>query len=172
MAVSHLVQQGKEPASELALRQLINEAQAFKGYKVILTVELSDRVDGEYELWMRFADEANYRAWEESQMRKDRADELPAYLRIKSRARHEDGLSLWPSPPRASAPLTPTKWKMAVLTWLAIYPLILLLSHLVGTHLTFLHPHVRLLIVSVILVSVMTYFLMPQMTRLFARWIF
>ena len=91
--------------------------------------------------------------------------ELEAYIHQASNIRYQEGLEFWFSLPEMPKVAVPTKWKMAVLTWLVIYPLILLLSTLAGWYLSMFHPFFRMLIVSGILVTLMTYVLMPNITR-------
>jgi antibiotic biosynthesis monooxygenase (ABM) superfamily enzyme len=61
---------------------------------------------------------------------------------------------------------------MVIVTLLAIYPLSTLLPPLLLPFLGFLPSLVRGLSVSVALVLLMTYAVMPIMTRLFAHWLF
>jgi antibiotic biosynthesis monooxygenase (ABM) superfamily enzyme len=79
-------------------------------------------------------------------------------------------LEVWftPGPGQASPP----RWKLAAVTALTIYPLILLVHFLLGPFLVELHVFVRSLISAVLLVCVMTYFAMPMMTRLFSGWLY
>lgn len=65
----------------------------------------------------------------------------------------------------------PSKLKMAVLIWLAIYPTINLVFLLIGDRLTSLPLFVRTLILSVILVPLMVFVLLPLLTKAFAKWL-
>jgi antibiotic biosynthesis monooxygenase (ABM) superfamily enzyme len=49
----------------------------------------------------------------------------------------------------------PTKWKMALLTWLCIYPLINLIFFLVMPHIASWHPLLKTLLTTAILVPLM-----------------
>lgn len=172
IAISHYVKQGKEQNFEEALKQVIAQAKTFEGYEGIQIIQPNNKVENEYLLLVRFDNEANYKHWENSEVRKKWSQELKDYIHKESQIRHQEGLEFWFSLPKTPAPVPPTKWKMAVLTWLVIYPLILVLSSLAGMYLTFLHPFLRMLVVSMLLVSAMTYFLMPNITKIFAKWIF
>ena len=72
----------------------------------------------------------------------------------------------------SAPPKVPTKWKLALLTWLAVYPLIILLSTIAEQYLGFLPSYIRLLALSMVLVGAMTFYLMPKLTKTFAAWIF
>jgi antibiotic biosynthesis monooxygenase (ABM) superfamily enzyme len=172
IAISHFVQQGKEQAFEEALKKVIQQAANFQGYEGIQVIQPSNKVENEYLLLVRFNNENNYQHWEASNIRKDWAEELKTYIHKTSQIRYQEGIEFWFSSPQISSPQPPIKWKMAILTWLAIYPLILLLSTIVGIYFSFLHPHIKMLVISMLLVCSMTYFIMPKITQLFAFWIF
>jgi antibiotic biosynthesis monooxygenase (ABM) superfamily enzyme len=66
----------------------------------------------------------------------------------------------------------PPRWKMAIITWIAIYPIItgllLALGPIILGHLPI--PVVTL-ILSVTLVLLMTFIVMPLLTRVFRPWL-
>lgn len=61
--------------------------------------------------------------------------------------------------------------KLALLNWLAVYPLITLTLWLLLPLLAEYPLWITTLIVSLILVSLMNFFVMPFMMRLFAPWL-
>ena len=65
----------------------------------------------------------------------------------------------------------PPKWKTAVLIWLAIYPSITALFIVFGDHLLLLHPALRTLVLTLILVPLMVFVLLPALQKLFAGWL-
>jgi len=172
VAISHYVKQGKEHEFETALKRVIAQAQIFEGHEGIQIIQPNNKTENEYLLLVRFDNEANYKRWKNSDVRKSWSAELQSYIHKESQIRHQEGLEFWFSLPKTPTPVPPAKWKMAVLTWLVIYPLILIFSTLAGMYLTFLHPFLRMLVVSMLLVSAMTYFIMPNVTKVFAKWIF
>ena len=172
VVVSHYVKRGKEQEFQRALKQVIEQAKTFKGYSGIQTIQVNNKVENEYILLIRFDTESNYRTWQSSNTRKAWSDELKEYIVRESKVRFQEGLEFWFSLPQLSNSIPPKKWKMALLTWMVIYPMILALSTLAGIYLNFMHPFLRILIVSMILVSLMTYFVMPKVTTVFASWIF
>lgn len=172
IAVSHFVKQGKEQAFEVALKQVIQQAKKYKGYEGIQVIQPNNKTENEYLLLIRFDNEENYQVWRDSDIRNNWFKELKNYIHKESYIRHQEGLEFWFSLPELTPPSPPTKWKMAILTWAVIYPLILGFSTIAGMYLDFLHPYLRTMVVSMILVTSMTYFLMPNVTKLFAKWIF
>ncbi len=65
----------------------------------------------------------------------------------------------------------PSRYKLFLLTWLAIYPLITGILFLFGNLLNLLPLPLRTLVLTGVLVYLMTYWLMPMLTKLFQRWL-
>ena len=65
----------------------------------------------------------------------------------------------------------PPKWKIAVLIWLAIYPSITLLFLLLGKQLLLIPLPLRTLAVTVVLVPLMVFVLLPALQKLFRSWL-
>lgn len=72
---------------------------------------------------------------------------------------------------RPSQRATPQRYKMFLLTWLAIYPLITAILWLFGSFLALFPLPLRTLILTGALVYLMTYTVMPKLTKLFHRWL-
>jgi antibiotic biosynthesis monooxygenase (ABM) superfamily enzyme len=66
----------------------------------------------------------------------------------------------------------PPKWKTAVLIWVAIYPSITTLFLVFGDQLMLLPAAVRTLVLTLILVPLMVFVLLPALQKLFARWLY
>ncbi len=67
---------------------------------------------------------------------------------------------------------TPPRYKMFLLTWLAIYPLITAILWLFGSFLVLFPLPLRTLILTGVLVYLMTYIVMPKLMKLFDRWLY
>lgn len=66
----------------------------------------------------------------------------------------------------------PKKWKMAILIWLAIYPLITLIFALLGDQLIQINPlPLRTLIITLIVVPTMVFILIPTLQKLLQNWL-
>ncbi len=68
--------------------------------------------------------------------------------------------------------MTPVpRWKMAIVTWIAVYPLITLLLLVLGPFILDLPIPIVTLILSVTLVSLLTFVVMPLLMRAFGPWL-
>ncbi|MEM6269499.1 MAG: hypothetical protein AAF998_08680 [Bacteroidota bacterium] len=67
--------------------------------------------------------------------------------------------------------MKPPKYKIAFITWLAIYPLITVILYLFGPLLAELPLAVRTLLLTAVLVPIMVYVLVPGLQRVFRKWL-
>ena len=65
----------------------------------------------------------------------------------------------------------PPKWKTAVLVWIAIYPSITILFLFFGEQLEQLPAPLRTLVLTLILVPLLVFVLLPLLHKTFARWL-
>lgn len=66
----------------------------------------------------------------------------------------------------------PKKWKMAIVIWLAIYPLITLILAVLGKPLMQVNPlPLRTLIITLIAVPTMVFVLIPTLQKLLKNWL-
>ena len=68
-------------------------------------------------------------------------------------------------------PKRPPRYKLFLLTWLAIYPLITIILHFFGRYLILLPLAIRTLLLTGVLVYLMTYWVMPMLMKLFRNWL-
>ena len=66
----------------------------------------------------------------------------------------------------------PKKWKMAILIWIAIYPLITTVFAVFGKYLMQIEIlPLRTLIITVVLVPIMVFVLIPLLQKLLGNWL-
>lgn len=66
----------------------------------------------------------------------------------------------------------PKKWKIAIVIWLAIYPLITTIFALLGKQLILIVPlPLRTLIITIIAVPIMVFILIPTLQKLLHNWL-
>jgi antibiotic biosynthesis monooxygenase (ABM) superfamily enzyme len=82
------------------------------------------------------------------------------------------GLESWFTLPGQPGLVPPPPYKMALVTWLTIFPLITAIVAVTGPMLKGLPLAVRLAITTAIAVPLMTWVVMPRVTRLLRRWLY
>ena len=66
---------------------------------------------------------------------------------------------------------TPPRWKMAVVTWLGVFPAVLFWSWLLSTRLYMLHPVAVTAVVTILVVASLTWAIMPRLTGVLRPWL-
>jgi hypothetical protein len=67
---------------------------------------------------------------------------------------------------------SPQHYKITIVTWFGVFPTITLLLYLLGPLLDHLPLVIRTLVLSAIMVPLLTYVVMPWLTKLLHRWLF
>ena len=163
------VRPGREAEYEAWLAGMQKDTRGMPGY---LGVEVARPAAGghEYVSLLRFASVEALSQWESSELRSAWLARIPAdAVEGDAEVRRLEGMEAWFT---AGTPAAP-KWKMALVLVTVVYGLILLLSPLVGAILGEETPlELRLFVSVCIEVTLMTWLVMPALTRGLGRWLF
>ncbi|MEM7225797.1 MAG: hypothetical protein AAF495_22655 [Pseudomonadota bacterium] len=161
-----------EQAYEALLAGIYQEARAFGGIqsREVIKSETGSYLD--YRLILHFESAAALRRWERSSERRKWMTRLTALAVHTSPWQVLTGLEAWFTLPGQGALVPPPRHKMAVVTWLALFPLIMVIAILLEALFGELPILLHAFIASALAVPLMTYVIMPRMTRLFRSWLF
>lgn len=146
------------------------DAMSFKGHLGANIIKPTKAGDC-YRIVFKFDSMRNYLAWEGSEVREKW---LARYAEVSLGDLEQEilsGLETWFTLPGEEALVPPPKYKMMSIVWLSIFPLSLLLNYSLKPVISELHIIAQLAIISLILVILMTYVVMPLMAKLFHRWL-
>jgi antibiotic biosynthesis monooxygenase (ABM) superfamily enzyme len=173
VVVTRRVRRGQEHAYEDWLRRLLAEAASMPGY---LGANIQRPAPGatvpEYTSVFRFDSVAHLRAFEQSDLRQRYLQEVVDYVEADATWQRLTGLEFWFTPPPGAVVPQPSRWRMALLLVVVVYGLVLSIGQVVAAVLGSAPAPVRLLVTIVLEVLVMTYVLMPRLTKALARWIY
>lgn len=161
---------GCTEAYEALVRGMFADTRKLPGF---LGAELipPHQEDGEYQVVMRFATQADLDRWDASEARALWHRRLRAVAGSDPEYRLLGGLEAWFEQPQVPAGHPPPRWKMALLTWLGIFPTVALLLTFVSPWLAALPFLVRTAVFTGLVVLVMTWGVMPRLVPLFRRWL-
>jgi uncharacterized protein len=168
---SRRVKSGKEHEFEEWVSGILGAAAEYPGYLGSNVIRPSDDDDDEFQILFKFDHASNLKRWEESNERR-------AWLRKVQPLVHEEnvrvltGLETWFTLPSRPGEPAPPRYKMAVVTWIAVFPLATAIFALTQPVLGGLPSFIRTLVFTLIMVTMMTYVVMPRMTRLFSFWLY
>lgn len=127
---------------------------------------------GCYRMLFAFDTAPHLQAWTGSVERKAWLERIAGVTYGETAMRVLTGMEGWFALPAAQTRGPPPRWKMAVMTWLGIFPLVLVLSRLVGPWLVPIHPVLSVMVVTALVTLAMTWLVMPGLARLFAGWLY
>jgi antibiotic biosynthesis monooxygenase (ABM) superfamily enzyme len=170
--VTRRIKPGHEAAYEGFLVGIIGAARAFPGHLGVEVFRPAPGQGGEYRTVYRFDSVAHLRGWLESAERAAWLARAEPHVAGPMRTQVLTGLEGWFTLPTQPGLPPPPRYKMALVTWVTIFPLITLvvvaIAPLVGSW-----PLVaRLAFTTGVTVSLMTWVVMPRMTRLLHRWLY
>ena len=171
VVVTRKVKHGHESDYEDWLRRLLEEAKSMKGY-LGATIQKPAPGSTEYTSVFRFDTVDNLRKFEESELRSRYLREVIDYVDADAIWKKFTGLEFWFSPPRGAVIPQPSRFRMALVMIAVIFGLVLSIGQLVGIVVAEVPSYIRLFITISIEIFLMTYVLMPRITKLLAKWIY
>jgi uncharacterized protein len=172
VVISRRVKPGCEADFETFLLGVTAACSQFPGYLGSSIFRPAAIDDPEYRVIFKFDRLSNLRRWETSQERQQWFAQAEALTLCPPDVQVLTGLETWFTLPGKAAIVPPPRHKMALVTWLAVFPLITVISTVLQNQLLSLPLVLRVMVVTAIAVPTMTYILMPQVTRLFAGWLY
>jgi antibiotic biosynthesis monooxygenase (ABM) superfamily enzyme len=167
VAVTFHVKPGHEAEFEQWAHDITAASAKFPGHMGASWV----RSGGSYHVIYRFADHALFTGWHESAERATFLERLePIATRVIDE--HLTGMETWFELPDQPGRQAPPRWKMVIATWIGVFPLLALLQWLLGPVLVGVALILRVMFLAFIAVVLMTYVVMPRLTRLLQRWLY
>jgi antibiotic biosynthesis monooxygenase (ABM) superfamily enzyme len=169
--VTRRVKPGHEAAYEEFLEGIFAAAARFPGY---LGVEVfrPGSPGGEYRTVYRFETAEHLRGWLDSDERAAWLEHAEPHALGPMRSSYLTGLETWFTLPERPGAPPPPPYKMALVTWLTIFPVITGIAVALGPLLDGLALVPRLAVTTGITVPLMTWVAMPRVTRLLRPWLY
>lgn len=171
VVVTRRVKPGHEAAYEDVVRRLQADARALPGY-LGATVQRPAGGRGETTSVIRFATVEHLREFEASEIRTRFLAAVAPHVEADAVWQRLTGLEFWFAPPAGTVVPQPSAARMALLLIVVVYVLVLVVGSAVGALLPAWPYPARLLLTIVVEVLLMTYWLMPRLTRRLAPWIY
>lgn len=130
---------------------------------------LTSAAGGPHVILLRFASASAFERWRESPAYRDAIRDADTSSRAGEAPQVRTGLETWFTIPGARPTPPPPRWKMALVTWLALLPQVIALSLLLAPlQLPFL---AQAAVSTAIPVAMLTWVVMPRATRALAGWL-
>jgi antibiotic biosynthesis monooxygenase (ABM) superfamily enzyme len=170
--VTRRVMPGHEALYEQFLAGIISAARQFPGHLGVEVFRPESATAGEYRTVYRFDTGEHLRAWLDSDEHAAWLERAEPHVVGPMRTSFVTGLETWFTLPGRPGTPPPPRYKMALLTWITIFPLITVIVVVTGPLLEDLPVVLRLGITTAVAVPLMTWIVMPRVTRLLRGWLY
>jgi uncharacterized protein len=163
---------------------IIHEAMKFEGHMGVNVIRPSDLSNPEYVIIFRFNTFENLAKWENSEVRRQWLAKSKEVAEGEPVIEKQTGLEFWFTPrsnkgrsvngDKAPTPIAlppPPRYKMTIVITAVIFILVSILLPQIRQLTTGLHIHLSTFIGVAIIVLLMTYVIMPSVTRLLRPWL-
>lgn len=170
--ITHLIKPGRESAYEAWMQEIIPIAKTFPGYLGINILRPQANVHSEYIIILHFDHHANLQAWLDSPERKELITRTKPLIQESEDIQMLTGLETWFQLPKRSQKSPPKRYKIALLTWLGVFVTLSIVGRILPVLLKPLPAILVQLLTVGAVVFLLTYVIMPQLTRLFSKWLY
>lgn len=169
--VTRTAKAGKIVEFEQWMEGIIHAAMKFEGFMGINVIRPQDLARPEYIIIFHFDTYENLAKWENSKERREWAERGRAVAEGEPKIERKTGLEFWFTP-SLRKPEAPPRYKMAIVLVVVISSLLATVLPLIQLATETLHPALRLVIGVIIMVLLMTYVVMPGVTRILRPWLY
>jgi uncharacterized protein len=170
--ITRRVRPGRAAEFEALMDGITAAARGFPGHLGGYLIKPGASGDRSYHVLFAFDSEAHLQTWIDSAERAGWLEKIARVTWGENSTRILTGLEGWFALPSQDVKAPPARYKMALVTWLGIFPLVMLLSGLIGPLLQPISPVLSVLVVTALVVVCMTWAVMPLLTRVLAWWLY
>jgi uncharacterized protein len=169
VVIERRVAPGAEEAFKAWAERFVAAASRFPGHEGGSVLSVAD--SGVHIILLRFASDQYLDQWQSSAEHVTLMREADRVSAAGQASQIRSGMETWFTLPDMPAPVAPPpKWKMALVTWVALLPMVIALSYLLAP---FDLPFVASVALSTAIpVATLTWVLMPRLTRVLYPWLY
>ena len=172
VSISRRVKPGYEAQYERWISGVIEAASSYPGHLGTNVLRPGPMTNHEYVLIYRFDNYCNCQRWEKSLLRQEWLAKLDEMVEGDPVTRRGTGLEFWFDLPDLPVQKHPSPHKMALVLISVVFTLVLIFNLLLAPWLEGMQLWQRVLVIVVLQVLLMTYVVMPRVTRLLQPWLY
>jgi uncharacterized protein len=170
--IAHLLKPGREADYKAWMREIIPVAKTFPGYLGVNILRPQPGIHPEYVIVLHFDHHDHLQAWLGSSERRDLIARAQPLIQEREEIQVLTGLETWFELPKRPQRSPPKRYKMALLTWLAVFVTLSVVGRILQPLLATLPTVLAQIITIGVVVGLLTYLIMPRLTQLFRRWLY
>jgi antibiotic biosynthesis monooxygenase (ABM) superfamily enzyme len=166
---SRTAKPGREREFEELSHKAIRAARRYTGHEGATMIKEGER---RYHLVYRFSNHDKLDNWLASRERNEILDQVNEVTEDNSDIKKLTGFETWFKVSGQSPLKSPPRWKMWFVTLLGAYPLVVLMQAFIIPHIENWPILIRSALFPLILLSLMMYVVMPQITKIMKSWLY
>jgi len=171
--ITHRVRSGREQGYRAWIKGIAADVRQFDGHLGVNILQPQpDEIPPDYVIVMQFDTCEHLDCWLNSETRQAWGERAKPLIQDQETIQVLTGLEAWFQLPRHTAPSTFKRHKQAVLVWVGVMVIALFVTPLVTPILASLPFLLQTSVSVAITVALLTYVVMPQLTRWFRWWLF
>ncbi|MEM6453332.1 MAG: antibiotic biosynthesis monooxygenase [Cyanobacteria bacterium P01_D01_bin.105] len=170
--ITHRVKQGRAEGYEEWIKGISADARQFPGHLGVSILRPQPGTSADYVFVLQFDACSNLQAWLNSDVRKSWIEQVQPLIQEQESVQVLTGLESWFQLPKQAAAPAPKRYKQAILIWLAVMIVAVFVQPLIAPLLQYLPWLLRLAASVAVTVFLLSYVLMPRLTRWFKGWLF
>jgi antibiotic biosynthesis monooxygenase (ABM) superfamily enzyme len=170
--ITHRVRPGREEGYEAWIKGIAADARRYDGHLGVHILQPQRGAGSDYVIVLQFDTCPHLEAWLQSDVRKGWIERVTPLIREQESIQVLTGLEAWFELPGEPHHPSPRRYKQALLVWVGVTGVALLVSPHVAAWLAAWSWLLRVSINAAITVVLLTYVVMPFLTRRFLGWLF
>jgi len=171
VTISRRVKPGCEADYEKWIRDISTVARTYSGHLGVNVVRPTG-ARKDYVIIFRFDSYGHLEAWENSEERARWVEKISDWVEGEATIQRVTGMEFWFTLPEVPAAKPPSQHKMALVVSLIVFCLVLLVGAVAGEWLATLPLVARAAVIALFQVLLMTYIIMPNVTRVLRPWLY
>lgn len=170
--ISQRVKRDRESDYEQWTHKISAVARQFPGHLGVTVIRPEAGICVEYVTILKFDCYANLKNWLDSEERQQCLNEAKPFIFKASNIQVLTGFETWFTLPNRRQQPSPPRYKMSILTTFAVFGAVNLINPILLPLLSGVPSLFSSLIATYVVVLLLTYIVMPRLTKLFYRWLY
>lgn len=170
--ITHRVRTGRQEGYEAWIKGISAAAREFEGHLGVSILRPQSETAPDYTIVLQFDSAPHLEGWLGSEIRKSWIESVMPLIQEKESVQILTGLESWFQLPKQTGHAAPKRYKQAILVWVGVMTVSLCVQPLVAPLLAPLPWLIKLAVNVAITVILLSYGIMPQLTRWFKSWLF
>lgn len=170
--ITHRVRSGREAGYEEWIKGIAADARQFEGHLGVNILRPQTGGSSDYVIVLQFDSCPHLDTWLNSDVRKGWIDRVQPLIQEQESIQVLTGLEGWFQLPKQIAPAAPKRYKQAISVWVGVMIVSLFVHPLLAPVMQYLPWPLRVAVSAAITVSLLSYVIMPRLTRWFKSWLF